>query len=93
MNLKLRNATLAVIAASALVISGCSSSDSESSGEAIDVKLDGSYNPKDRSELKEGGELRLALDEISQQENPFHADGTRYTSDVWKYYNPQIGLF
>ena len=93
MNLKLRNATLAVIAASALVISGCSSSDSGSSGEAIDVKLNGSYNPKDRSELKEGGELRLALDEISQQENPFQADGTRYTSDVWKYYNPQIGLF
>lgn len=46
MNLKLRNATLAVIAASALVISGCSSSDSESSGEAIDVKLDGSYNQR-----------------------------------------------
>ncbi|MDO5032923.1 ABC transporter family substrate-binding protein [Corynebacterium sp.] len=100
MTMKLRKATIAVVAASALILTGCSSSGSDSagssnsaSGEALDVKLDGSYNEKDRSELTEGGELRLAITEISQQENPFHADGTLYTNDVWKFYNPQIGLF
>ena len=105
MNMKLRKATLAAVTASALILTGCASDGSSgssgstgsdsgnASGEKLDVKLDGSYNPKDRSELKEGGELRLAIDEISQQQNPFQADGTRYTSDVWKYYNPQIGLF
>lgn len=102
MNMKLRRTALAVVTASALILTGCASdggsgssdgSSDSASGEKLDVKLDGSYNPKDRSELKEGGELRLAITEISQQQNPFQADGTLYTNDVWKYYNPQIGLF
>lgn len=101
MNMKLRRTALAVFTASALILTGCASdggsgsdgSNNSASGEKLDVKLDGSYNPKDRSELKEGGELRLAITEISQQQNPFQADGTLYTNDVWKYYNPQIGLF
>ena len=105
MNMKLRRTALAVVTASALILTGCASdggsgnsegskdSSNSASGEKLDVKLDGSYNAKDRSELKEGGELRLAIAEISQQQNPFQADGTLYTHDVWKYYNPQIGLF
>lgn len=102
MNMKLRRTALAVVTASALILTGCASdggsgssdgSSDSASGEKLDVKLDGSYNAKDRSELKEGGELRLAIDEISQQQNPFQADGTLYTNDVWKYYNPQIVLF
>ena len=105
MNMKLRRTALAVVTASALILTGCASdggsgssdgskdSSNSAAGEKLDVKLDGSYNAKDRSELKQGGELRLAITEISQQQNPFQADGTRYTSDVWKFYNPQIGLF
>ena len=102
MNMKLRRTALAVVTASALILTGCASdggsgssdgSSNSASGEKLDVKLDGSYNPKDRSELKEGGELRLAIDEISQQQNTFQADATTYTSSLWKYYNPQIGLF
>ena len=70
MNMKLRKATLAAVTASALILTGCASdggsdsskdSSNSASGEKLDVKLNGSYNPKDRSELKEGGELRLAL--------------------------------
>ena len=101
MNLKLRRTALAVVTASALILTACASdggsgsdgSSNSASGEKLDVKLDGSYNPKDRSELKEGGELRLAIDEISQQQNTFQADATTYTLSLWKYYNPQIGLF
>ncbi len=95
MSATFRNALLAAVTASALILTGCASGDSEGSGntEQLDVKLDGSYNPQERSELKEGGELRLAITEISQQQNPFQADGTLYTNNLWQYYNPQIGLF
>ena len=59
----------------------------------MEVSLNGAYNPQDRENLQQGGELRLALGELSEQQNPFQADGTAYTNTIWRYYNPQIGLF
>ena len=47
-------------------------------GAGDDISKAVSFNPKDRSELKEGGELRLAFDEIPENFNPFNTNG--YTS-------------
>ena len=47
-------------------------------GAGDDISKAVSFNPKDRSELKEGGELRLAFDGIPENFNPFNTNG--YTS-------------
>ena len=47
-------------------------------GAGDDISKAVSFNPKDRSELKEGGELRLAFEEIPKNFNPFNTNG--YTS-------------
>ena len=47
-------------------------------GAGDDISKAVSFNPKDRSELKEGGELRLAFGEIPKNFNPFNTNG--YTS-------------
>lgn len=95
---KLRNASVASVAVFALALSACSSDDSSSSAPegtagGAEIKADGDYNQLERDQIKDGGELTLAISEISLQQNPFHADGTLYTNNVWDWYNPQIGLF
>ena len=47
-------------------------------GAGDDISKAVSFNPKDRSELKEGGELRLAFSGIPENFNPFNTNG--YTS-------------
>ena len=85
-------AATAFAAAASLALSGCSSGQ-DAAEEQVEVSLNGAYNPQDRENLQQGGELRLALGELSEQQNPFQADGTAYTNTIWRYYNPQIGLF
>ena len=105
MIISFRKSAIAAVTASALILSGCAGGDSGSSGsdssadgasapgEELEVSLDGAYNEQDRESLAKGGELTLAITEISEQQNPFQADGTLYTNHVWQYYNPQITLF
>lgn len=105
MKISFRKSAIAAVTASALILSGCAGVDSGSSGsdssadgasapgEELEVSLDGAYNEQDRESLAKGGELTLAITEISEQQNPFQADGTLYTNHVWQYYNPQITLF
>lgn len=105
MKISFRKSAIAAVTASALILSGCADGDSGSSGsdssadgasapgEELEVSLDGAYNEQDRESLAKGGELTLAITEISEQQNPFQADGTLYTNHVWQYYNPQITLF
>ena len=47
-------------------------------GAGDDISKAVSFNPKDRSELKEGGELRLAFEGIPKNFTPFNTNG--YTS-------------
>ena len=47
-------------------------------GAGDDISKAVSFNPKDRSQHKEGGELRVAFDEIPKNFNPFNTNG--YTS-------------
>ena len=51
-------------------------------GAGDDISKAVSFNPKDRSELKEGGELRLAFGEIPKNFNPFNTGGYSSTSIV-----------
>lgn len=90
-------AFVALGAAAMMLLTACGGKNATSdangkSGEKTTVKsVD--YQKVDYKDLKDGGTLTLPLAELSPQQNPFHQDGTKYTSDVWYLYNPQVMLF
>ncbi|MDK8669791.1 ABC transporter family substrate-binding protein [Corynebacterium sp. MSK195] len=95
---RFRIATVATLSAAALALTGCAAnSDGDSSkavgGLDIEVNPAGDYNEKSRDELKDDGELTLALDELTEQQNMFHANMTADTRKVWGWYNPQLALY
>ncbi|QPK79538.1 ABC transporter family substrate-binding protein [Corynebacterium lizhenjunii] len=104
---RLRLVGAASVTAAALVLAGCSgASDSGSSngsgdkgsassapaGLDIEIKPAGDINPKSRDEIQDGGELTLALGELTEQQNRFHANMTTDTSGVWNWYNPELTM-
>lgn len=107
MRKRIRVAAIAGISSLSLVLAACSSdagsdgtssssgssASSQGSGDNSDVKAAGDYNPLDRDQIKDGGELTLALAELSEQQNAFHANSTAYTWSTWNKMNPQVGLF
>lgn len=46
-----------------------------------------------RDQIADGGTFTTEMIEISTQFNTFHQDGTRYSLDVWRWYNPKLALF
>ncbi|MDR2294597.1 MAG: ABC transporter family substrate-binding protein [Microbacterium sp.] len=89
----------AAIVAGALMLSGCGSSN-DGGGNASEKPSDGStssalegLNLQSRDNIKEGGSLTTGTVEISAQFNTFHGDGTKYTLDFWRWYNPQLALY
>lgn len=62
-------------------------------GDKLEVKAAGDYNPMDRDQIQDGGELTLAITEIAEQQNVFHANMNLYTRTLWSKYNPQLSLF
>lgn len=60
--------------------------------DTIEVKPAGDYNPLERDQIKDGGELTLALTELAEQQNLFHANMNLYTRNVWTKYNPVMTL-
>ncbi|NLT29470.1 MAG: ABC transporter family substrate-binding protein [Propionibacterium sp.] len=62
-------------------------------GEGGGVTTEAQYNPQERDAIEDGGTFTTHLIEISPQFNTFHADGTRYTLDVWRWYNPILAYF
>ena len=97
----IRMAVTASVAVVALTLGACSSSGSGNSGSGssssatggLEVHLTGDYSPTDRDEIKDGGELRLPINELTEQQNVFHGNMTTDTSAVWNWYNPQVVLF
>lgn len=69
------------------------SKDADNSGEQLEVNAAGDYNPLERDQIQDGGELTLAITEIAEQQNVFHANMTSYTDTIWSKYNPQLTLF
>ncbi|MGJ3508214.1 ABC transporter family substrate-binding protein [Enemella sp. A6] len=89
----------ALAAVLALGLSACAG-DGQGGGQGGDngdgkggVTTEAQYNPKERDEIEDGGKLTTSLIEITPQFNVFHADGTRYTRDVWRWYNPVMAYF
>ncbi|MCG7526681.1 ABC transporter family substrate-binding protein [Streptomyces sp. OfavH-34-F] len=95
---KISVSLVALAAASSLVLSGCSSSDSDdakkpkSKGATSESEILTSYNPQPASNLKQGGKLTLPIVEIPDQLNPLHGDGSLYTSKIGWFYQPQLSF-
>ncbi|XCB29981.1 ABC transporter family substrate-binding protein [Arcanobacterium hippocoleae] len=96
---KSAKAFVALGTASLMLLSACGGAKNESSagsgkesGEQVEVK-GADYLKADYKDLKDGGTLTLAINELSPQGNPYHQDGTKYTTDLWYMYNPQVALF
>ena len=73
-----------------------SSQAAESTGEStggLEINAAGDYNPLERDQIQDGGELTMAITEMAEQQNVFHANMNRYTRNVWDKYNPQLTLF
>lgn len=89
---------LALTGAFALVLSGCASNTGndgdggdKGNGEAAGVEA-ADYNPQPRENLKEGGVANFPINEIPEQLNAFHGDGSADTARVAAWYMPQILL-
>ena len=90
-------AVIALLSAAALTLSGCAGTkqqeaSSDSAG-GVHINLKGDYNPMERDQIKDGGELTLPIYEISEQSNSLHANSVLDTLTLWRWYNPQPVLF
>ncbi|MGV0645624.1 ABC transporter family substrate-binding protein [Mycolicibacterium sp. XJ2546] len=74
--MKIRRFAVATLA-TALVLSGCSSGNEEapSAGGEAEVGTTNDINPQPRENLREGGNLRLALNDFPPNFNSLHIDG------------------
>ena len=98
----IRYALLAGFTALSLTLASCATegtgndaqqSGSQASDGSLEVQAAGDYNPLERDQIKDGGELTLAMAEVAEQQNVFHANSNVYTRTVWSKYNPQLSLF
>ncbi|MFV8380443.1 ABC transporter family substrate-binding protein [Corynebacterium hindlerae] len=82
----------ALIAVGALSLTACGGGGDANNAEKVDITKS-TNEVVAYEDIKDGGIITTAIEEISPQQNPFHADSTRYTSDLWRWYNPQLALF
>ena len=89
-------AIVAVVSSAALVLAGCSqSSQQEASSDSaggVEIKLSGDYNPLERDQIKDGGELTLPILEVPEQSNSLHGNAIVDGTTLWRWYNPQMTL-
>ena len=90
-------AIVAVVSSAALVLAGCSQSSqqqeaSSDSAGGVEIKLSGDYNPLERDQIKDGGELTLPIGEVTEQSNASHGNAVVDTNTLWYWYNPQLML-
>lgn len=80
----------AAIVATALVLAGCSGGNEEapSAGGAAEVGTTNDINPQPRENLREGGNLRLALNDFPPNFNSLHIDGN--VGDVGSLMRPTM---
>jgi peptide/nickel transport system substrate-binding protein len=87
---------VAISSVLALALAGCASGSGNNGGsgtgdEAVETKS-ADYNPQDRDNLQEGGEVHFAINEIPEQLNGFNSDASADTATLWYFYMPQILL-
>lgn len=88
----------AFVATFSLALTACSGGgnggDGGSDGDSaapVETK-EADYNPVDRADMEQGGDVTLAIGEITPQMNAMHQDGAVPTQRIWTWYNPQIIL-
>lgn len=83
---------LAAVAAACLAVSACGGAGTADSAGNSKIKaydyLHASYD-----ELVEGKDLKLAIGEVTPQQNLWHADSSSDTRTIWNWYNPTIVQF
>ncbi|MDO5098148.1 MAG: ABC transporter family substrate-binding protein [Corynebacterium sp.] len=95
MKKNIRIAAMATLSVAALTLGACASNGEggSSSGKAkVEVNLAGDYNELDRDQIKDGGELVLPIEEISEQMNDSHGNSTRYARDLNYWIHPKLTL-
>ncbi|BBX31001.1 MULTISPECIES: ABC transporter family substrate-binding protein [Mycolicibacterium] len=87
--LRIRRLAVATVV-TGLVLTGCSGGNDEtpSAGGNAEVGTTSDINPQDPANLKQGGNLRLALTEFPSNFNPLHLDGN--TGDVGALSKPTL---
>ena len=86
---------VAVVAATGLLLSGCTlDKKNANSGPAatVEIKPTGDYNPLERDQIKDGGELTLPILEVPEQSNSLHGNAIVDGTTLWRWYNPQMTL-
>ena len=86
---------VAVVAATGLLLSGCiSDKKNANSGPVatVEIKPTGDYNPLERDQIKDGGELTLPILEVPEQSNSLHGNAIVDGTTLWRWYNPQMTL-
>ena len=86
---------VAVVAATSLILGGCTSDKKNTnSGPAatVEIKPTGDYNPLERDQIKDGGELTLPILEVPEQSNSLHGNAVVDGTTLWRWYNPQMTL-
>ena len=90
-------AIIALLSAAALTLGGCSSTNqreaSSDSAGGVHINLKGDYNPMERDQIKDGGELTLPILEVPEQSNSLHANSVMDTLTLWRWYNALPVLF
>lgn len=93
---RLRKFTVALLMVPALTLAGCSGANNDAKSTHAggqEIVADGAMNLQDRDKLQDGGELRLAIAELPEQNNKFHANTTGNASRLWAWYNPELALY
>ncbi|OKL47310.1 hypothetical protein BSR29_06775 [Boudabousia liubingyangii] len=92
---RITSASIAILAASSLLLAGCGSSSSKEEGPKVtssDLK-GADYKEVKYEDLKDGGELHLPQGPINAQMQPLHADANTVTLDIFSWYNLPVSLF
>ena len=86
---------VAVVAATGLLLSGCTANHTEvdyGPAATVEIKPNGDYNPLERDQIKDGGELTLPILEVPEQSNSLHGNAIVDGTTLWRWYNPQMTL-
>ena len=87
---------VAVVAATGLMLGGCTANHTEvdyGPAAKVEIKPNGDYNPLERDQIKDGGELTLPILEVPEQSNSLHANSVMDTLTLWRWYNALPVLF
>ncbi|MGH3996080.1 MAG: ABC transporter substrate-binding protein, partial [Pseudonocardiaceae bacterium] len=77
----------------ALVACGGSVTGGGSGDTAQSLSEQAQFNPQPYENIRDGGTLTTALPEITPQFNTWQGDGTLYTLNLWRWYNPVLITF